>query len=75
MTREAIAPLPKPKNAQGAPRKTGVEVELSGLTEAQIARLAVQAMGGEAQQSSRNFNPVSCLSYAIYALDFDWLIH
>ncbi|TMV94019.1 hypothetical protein FGG78_02945 [Thioclava sp. BHET1] len=54
MTREAIAPLPKPKNAQGAPRKTGVEVELSGLTEAQIARLAVQAMGGEAQQSSGN---------------------
>ncbi|OWY00152.1 MULTISPECIES: amidoligase family protein [unclassified Thioclava] len=51
MTREAIAPLPKPCNAEGKPRRTGVEIEFAGLTEARIAQIAARALGGEAQRS------------------------
>ncbi|KEO54231.1 amidoligase family protein [Thioclava pacifica] len=48
MMREAIAPLPKPDNAKGKPRRTGVEIEFAGLTEERIAHIAADALGGEA---------------------------
>lgn len=54
MTREAIAPLPQPDTADGTPRRIGVEIELAGLTEKQIAQLAAQNLGGTARRTSGN---------------------
>jgi hypothetical protein len=45
-----FAPLPKPLNAQGEPRRTGVEIELGGLSESDCARLCAEHLGGEAIQ-------------------------
>ncbi|WP_038147896.1 amidoligase family protein [Thioclava atlantica] len=52
MTREAIALLPIAETADGRERRTGVEIELGGLTEEQIARLAARHLGGEARRLS-----------------------
>ena len=45
-----FAPLPQPLNAQGAPRRVGVEIELGGLPEAEVARIVAGQMGGKAVQ-------------------------
>ncbi|OCX66158.1 hypothetical protein BFP70_06415 [Thioclava sp. SK-1] len=44
-----FAALPKDLNADGAPRRTGVEVEFAGIDEGRTAQLAVQALGGTAR--------------------------
>lgn len=54
MTREAIAPLPKPENSKGKPRRTGVEIEFAGLTEERIARIAADALDGKAERVEGN---------------------
>ena len=46
----AFAPLPDPLTADGAPRLTGVEIELGGLDEAACARLCAAHLGGTARQ-------------------------
>ena len=43
--RHAFWPLPQPRRADGRPRRTGVEIELAGLTEAEVAT-CVQALWG-----------------------------
>ena len=48
MTR--FAPLPQPLTVDGDPRLVGVEIELGGLDEAQVARLCADTLGGRAVQ-------------------------
>jgi len=45
-----FAPLPQPLIASGAPRLTGVEIELGGLDEASCARLCEDRLGGVLRQ-------------------------
>ena len=45
-----FASLPQPLNAKGAPRRVGVEIELGGLPEAEVARIVAEQLGGEAVQ-------------------------
>lgn len=47
----AFAPLPQPLNAKGDPRLIGVEIELGGLPEAQVARLCAATLNGSAAQT------------------------
>lgn len=44
-------PLPRPDDAQGNPRLTGVEIEFAGLTEVQTADLIVTLWGGTVAQT------------------------
>jgi len=46
----SFAPLPQPRNAEGAPRRVGVEVEMGGLPEGEVARICADALGGRAVQ-------------------------
>lgn len=50
MPQDAFAPLPEPLNAQGAPRLTGVEIELGGLDEGRCAAICAENLGGHAIQ-------------------------
>ncbi|MDZ7711278.1 MAG: amidoligase family protein [Roseovarius sp.] len=45
-----FAPLPQPLNAKGEPRRVGVEIELGGLPEAEVARIVADRLGGRAVQ-------------------------
>jgi hypothetical protein len=45
-----FAPLPQPLNAKGDPRLVGVEIELGGLPEAEVARLCAEVVGGAIKQ-------------------------
>lgn len=47
----AFAPLPQPLNAEGAPRRVGVEIEMGGLPESEVARICAAELGGRAVQS------------------------
>lgn len=50
---EGFALLPRMRDSQGAERRVGVEIEFAGLTEDEVARLAVAHLGGRiAEQSS-----------------------
>ncbi len=46
----AFPPLPEPLNADGGPRRTGVEIELGGLDEACVAGICADHLGGRAAQ-------------------------
>ena len=50
-----FAPLPTPLNADGKPRKTGVEIELGGLSEARVAEVCTATLGGTATQGDGPF--------------------
>ncbi|WP_037374240.1 amidoligase family protein [Sediminimonas qiaohouensis] len=50
-----FAPLPTPLNADGKPRKTGVEIELGGLSEACVAEVCTATLGGIATQGDGPF--------------------
>lgn len=50
-----FAPLPTPLNAGGQPRKTGVEIELGGLSEARVAEICTAELGGHATQGDGPF--------------------
>lgn len=50
MKDDLFAPLPVPLNAQGRPRRTGVEIELGELDEAACAALCARHLGGVARQ-------------------------
>ena len=45
-----FAPLPQPLTDGGKPRRVGVEIELGGVSEAEVARLCAGALGGAAEQ-------------------------
>ncbi|WP_294619604.1 amidoligase family protein [uncultured Roseovarius sp.] len=45
-----FSPLPRPVDAKGQPRKTGVEIELGGLGEAEVAQICAKDLGGEVCQ-------------------------
>ncbi|RVT87361.1 hypothetical protein DXV76_04570 [Rhodobacteraceae bacterium CCMM004] len=45
------ATLPIPDDADGAPRRVGVEVELGGLTESQVVHIGADLFGGEIDQT------------------------
>lgn len=42
----SFAPLPRPLTTDGQDRRVGVEIEFAGLTEAEVARLAMVGLGG-----------------------------
>lgn len=44
-------PLPQPDDDIGQPRKVGVEIELGGLDEGDVARICAETLGGEARQT------------------------
>lgn len=46
----AFATLPQPRNAKGAQRRVGVEIELGGLPESQVAHLCATTLEGTAHQ-------------------------
>jgi hypothetical protein len=46
----SFAPLPQPLNAAGNARRVGVEVEMGGLPEGEVARICADALGGRAVQ-------------------------
>ncbi|NVK41899.1 MAG: amidoligase family protein [Oceanospirillaceae bacterium] len=48
---QQFTPLPRETDAEGNPRLTGVEIEFSGLEAADVARLAVDCLGGAAAQT------------------------
>lgn len=50
-----FAPLPQPFTSAGAPRLVGVEIELGGLPEADVARICQEVLGGEAYQGDGPF--------------------
>ena len=50
LTPPLFTPLPRPHNADGAPRKVGVEIELGGLDEGEVARICAEVLGGRAEQ-------------------------
>ncbi|SDI90243.1 amidoligase family protein [Alloyangia pacifica] len=52
-------PLPRSETAEGRPRRVGVEIEFSGLTEAQVARILVKQVGGAARETQRGHWTVS----------------
>ncbi|MBN9889655.1 amidoligase family protein [Salipiger abyssi] len=45
-----VLPLPRPHTADGRARHVGVEIELSGLTEARVAALLSGSLGGQARE-------------------------
>ena len=45
-----FASLPVPRNADGKPRRVGVEIELGGLPEAEVARIVADRLEGRAVQ-------------------------
>ncbi len=45
-----VAALPVDKTADGSPRRVGIEVECSGLTEDAVTRLIVETLGGSRRQ-------------------------
>ncbi|MEE3317839.1 MAG: amidoligase family protein [Pseudomonadota bacterium] len=50
MTDTAFRPLPQPTNANGDPRLTGVEIELGGLPEDEVAAIVAEVLNGTAHQ-------------------------
>jgi len=50
--RDRFWTLPKPARPDGEPRRTGVEIEFSGLTEAQAADLVTTVWGGRTLRSA-----------------------
>lgn len=46
----AFPPLPHPHDATGAPRRIGVEIEFTGLTERRAAGLLAAAYGGQVEE-------------------------
>ena len=50
LTPPLFTPLPRPHNADGTPRKIGVEIELGGLDEGDVARICAEVLGGRAEQ-------------------------
>lgn len=46
-------PLPRPVTAKGAPRKVGVEIEFSGLTEEHAAQILCDTLGGTPEQVAK----------------------
>ena len=45
-----LIPLPQPRNASGELRRVGVEVEFSGMTEENAARVLAETLGGAASE-------------------------
>ncbi|TNF18480.1 MAG: hypothetical protein EP318_18165 [Rhodobacteraceae bacterium] len=54
-SRPDIAPLPRPDTASGAPRLVGVEIEIGGLPEVRVARVARDTLGGRLEQGDGPF--------------------
>ncbi len=48
-----VQPLPRPLTAQGKPRKVGVEVEFSGLTEERAASVLCKTLGGTPERVAK----------------------
>ena len=49
-----LRPLPSPSKSDGTPRKVGVEIEVAGLSEADIAAYVVSHMGGDVVEVGLN---------------------
>lgn len=47
-------PLPYPDTADGSPRRCGIEIEFSGLTETQVAHIIQARLGGEVARVGRH---------------------
>lgn len=47
-------PLPKPKTQNGKPRRTGVEIEFTNLTETETANIVQTLWGGQAEADSEH---------------------
>ncbi|PKQ12799.1 MAG: hypothetical protein CVT70_07280 [Alphaproteobacteria bacterium HGW-Alphaproteobacteria-1] len=45
-----LSALPHPLNAEGKLRRVGVEIELGGVSEAEVARLCADVLGGKTEQ-------------------------
>ena len=52
-------PLPQPSDDTGHPRKVGVEIELGGLDERQVAQICAEALGGKTTQTDSHIWKVS----------------
>lgn len=52
---DEFAPLPQPDTAGGDPRLVGVEIELGGLSEARVAKIARDTLGGTLEQGDGPF--------------------
>ncbi|TCP42221.1 amidoligase family protein [Rhodovulum marinum] len=50
--RDRFLPLCPEATAAGDPRKTGIEIEFGGLTEAEAARLVADTIGGQVQEKT-----------------------
>src|SRR6056297_577950 len=55
MAPDRFTPLPRPLNAQGDLRRVGVEIELGGLSEAEVAGICTDTLGGRAEQGNGPF--------------------
>lgn len=47
LPRDRFLPLPQPRDAAGAPRRLGVEIEFGGLGVAEVAALLAERLGGQ----------------------------
>ncbi len=50
MSVPGLSALPHPLNAEGKLRRVGVEIELGGVSEAEVARLCADVLGGKTEQ-------------------------
>ncbi|MDR9394303.1 MAG: amidoligase family protein [Roseovarius sp.] len=55
MPKTEFSPLPQPLNADAAARHVGVEIELGGLSEAEVAQVCSDVLGGQAAQGDGPF--------------------
>src|SRR6056297_380683 len=55
MAPDRFTPFPRPLAADGKPRRVGVEVELGGLSEAEVAGICTDTLGGRAEQGDGPF--------------------
>lgn len=55
MPPDRFTPLPRPLSAEGSARRVGVEIELGGLSEAEVAEICTETLGGQAEQGSGPF--------------------
>ncbi|MHA7850647.1 amidoligase family protein [Roseovarius sp.] len=55
MPPDRFTPLPRPLAADGHPRRVGVEIELGGLSEAEVAGICTDTLGGRAEQGDGPF--------------------
>ena len=68
---EKLASPPHEKNAQGQPRRVGVELEFIGLSAAKAAELVAEVFGGEVETKSKHRCVVNTPEFGEFIIELD----